>query len=99
MMRFLGCGGLLSKYSNQAVVSILFIAEGDTCRFDSSKLTPDAFREVSHREGCAKKALQLFNISDISFSRLPCGRLDSIDIIDINKIIEKKILSFQPTIL
>ena len=95
----LGCGGLLSKYSNKVPVSILFIAEGDTCRFDSPELTQEALKEVNHREECAIKALKFLNITDITFSRLPCGRLDSIDIIDINKIIEKKILSFKPSII
>ena len=95
----LGCGGLLSKYSNQAEISIVFVAEGDSCRFDSSKLTPLVLKEINHREECAREALSLFNITDIDFNRLPCGRLDSINIIDINKIIEKKILSFKPSII
>ena len=36
----LGCGGLLSKYAKQVETSIVFIAEGDSCRFDTSELTP-----------------------------------------------------------
>jgi len=95
----LGCGGLLSKYSNQAEISIVFIAEGDSCRFNSAELTPLVLKEISHREECAIKALGLFSITDIEFNKLPCGRLDSVDIIDINKIIEKKILSFKPSII
>ena len=95
----LGCGGLFAKYSNQVETSVVFIAEGDSCRFETSKQTPSILKKINHREECARKALRLFNISDIEFNRLPCGRLDSINIIDINKIIEKKILSFKPTIL
>ena len=95
----LGCGGLLSKYSNQVETAIIFIAEGDSCRFDGSKINPSILKKIKHREYCAEQALKLFNISDIEFNRLPCGRLDSIDIIEINKIIEKKILSFQPSII
>lgn len=95
----LGCGGLLSKYSSIAEFSILFIAEGETCRFSDTKTTPEVLKKIKHREDCARKALGLFNIVDISFNDLPCGRLDSIDILDINKIIENKILSFGPTIL
>ena len=95
----LGCGGLLSKYSNQVETAIIFIAEGDSCRFEGSKINPSILKKIKHREYCAEQALKLFNISDIEFNRLPCGRLDSIDIIEINKIIEKKILSFQPSII
>ena len=95
----LGCGGLLSKYANQVETSIVFIAEGDSCRFDTPELTPLVLEKINHREDCAREALGLFNITDIEFNKLPCGRLDSVDIIDINKIIEKKILSFKPTII
>jgi len=95
----LGCGGLLSKYASRVETSILFVAEGDSCRFESSKLTTNVLKRINHREACARKALGNFNVTDIEFNRLPCGRLDSIDILDINKIIEKKILSFKPTII
>ncbi len=95
----LGCGGLLSKYSSKVAISLLFIAEGDSCRFENPNLTPKVLKEISHRENCAKEALSFLNIDDIDFNRFPCGRLDSVDIIDINKIIEKKILSFKPSII
>ena len=95
----LGCGGLLSKYSGQAEISVVFIAEGDSCRFESPELTSSVIKKINHREDCAKEALRLLNISDIEFNRLPCGRLDAIDILDINKIIEKKIQSFKPTLI
>jgi LmbE family N-acetylglucosaminyl deacetylase len=95
----LGCGGFIAKYSNKTNISVIFIAEGDSCRFNSSKLTPDVLKKIEHRQECARKALKLFNISDITFKNLPCGRLDSIDIIEINKIIEEKISSFKPTII
>ena len=94
----LGCGGVLSKYSNMCEISVMFIAEGDSCRFDnlSSSEIPE---KIEHRENCALKALQLFGINDIEFCRLPCGRLDSIDIIEINKLIERKIKSFSPSVI
>jgi LmbE family N-acetylglucosaminyl deacetylase len=95
----LGCGGFLSKYANQVEISIVFIAEGDSCRFDSPELTQEVLKKINHREECAREALSIFNISNIDFNRLPCGRLDRGDIIDINKIIEKKISSFKPSIL
>ena len=95
----LGCGGFLSKYAGEVEFSIIFIAEGDSCRFEDPELTPLILKTINHREECAKKALNQFNITDINFNRLPCGRLDKVNIIDINKIIEKKILTFKPTII
>ena len=29
----LGCGGFLSKFKNESVFKVVFIAEGSTCRF------------------------------------------------------------------
>ena len=82
----LGCGGLLSKYASRVETSILFVAEGDSCRFESSKLTTNVLKRINHREACARKALGNFNVTDIEFNRLPCGRLDSIDILDLSLI-------------
>jgi LmbE family N-acetylglucosaminyl deacetylase len=45
----LGCGGFLSKYARQIEISIVLIAEGDSCRFDSAELTPIVVKEINHR--------------------------------------------------
>ena len=34
----LGCGGMMAKYANSKEFSILFISEGDSCRFSRSDL-------------------------------------------------------------
>jgi len=95
----LGCGGLLSKYSNKMEIAIIFIAEGESCRYKNSESKSLILNKVKYREECARKALELFNVKDISFNTLRCGRLDSVSIIDINKIIEEKLFSYKPSIV
>jgi len=92
----LGCGGLISKYSDTCDFSIIFIAEGDSCRYESTS-NLEVVSQIKNRENCAKNALSSLGLTDIEFHRLPCGRLDNIEIIEINKIIESKIKQFRPT--
>lgn len=93
----LGCGGFLAKHKDRYNFKVVFIAEGSSARF---KNIPDNLKKIKEtieiRNKYAKDALSLFNIKDIKFHNLPCGRLDTKPIIEINKIIEKEIKSFNP---
>ncbi len=91
----LGCGGILSKFKKEVKFKIVFIAEGSSCRFNEPN-SYKAKKEIVYRNTCAKNALGIFNIDDISFHNLPCGRLDQIPLIEINKIIENELIDFEP---
>jgi LmbE family N-acetylglucosaminyl deacetylase len=96
----LGCGGFLAKYKGKLNVKVVFIAEGTSCRFqniekDSLKIQ----KEIDRRNSYGKEALKLLGVNNISFHNLPCGRLDSLPIITINKIIESEIKKFKPEIV
>ena len=92
----LGCGGLISKLKKKgADFFILFLGEGSTCRYDDVTDT-NALEAIEYRELCAKKALKFLEIKNYYFNRFPCSRFDTIPIIEINKLIEKKIAEFKP---
>jgi len=92
----LGCGGLISKYQSRGVIfKIVFIGEGSTCRFEDP-LCEEGLMAIRQRNSSAIKALNSLKIEDTEFNNLPCGRLDQIPIIIINKIIELAIKSFMP---
>lgn len=92
----LGCGGLIAKYSKMGVdFRIVFIGEGSTCRYDNV-FDPDASKEILIRNKSAEKALKYLNVNNYEFNNLPCGKFDQIPIIEINKIIEKNIILFEP---
>ena len=92
----LGCGGLISKYQPRGVeFKIVFIGEGSTCRFQDPSCEA-GIAAIGQRNASAVKALNLLKVEDVEFNDLPCGRLDQVPIISINKIIEKAICDFSP---
>lgn len=92
----LGCGGLISKYQSRGVeFKVVFIGEGSTCRFDDP-FCEDSIVAVKQRTASAMNAMAILQIFDCEFHDLPCGRLDQVPIISINKIIEGAIRSFNP---
>ena len=93
----LGCGGLISKYKNSVKFRVIFIAEGSSCRYSKDEISEVNINNIiEERNTFGVKALKLLGVSDYRFYNLPCGRLDQVPIIDINKIIEKEIEDFRP---
>ncbi len=93
----LGCGGLMSKYRNQIEFKVIFIAEGSSCRFDKNDIEGKNIKKIiSKRNSFGIEALNSLGVKNYHFYNLPCGRLDQVPIIEINKIIEKEINNFKP---
>lgn len=93
----LGCGGLMSKYKEKVDFKIIFIAEGSSCRYPFSEIKNSNTLEVIElRNSFAKNALKSLGVHNYQLYNLPCGRLDQVPIIQINKIIEEEIQIFQP---
>jgi LmbE family N-acetylglucosaminyl deacetylase len=92
----LGCGGYMSKFSNKMKFRVVFIAEGSSCRFTKDKTASKNVKDIiSERNNFGINALKILGIDDYKFYNLPCGRLDQIPLIEINKIIEKEIIDFN----
>lgn len=93
----LGCGGLMSKYKGQVEFKVIFIAEGSSCRFAPEEIKSEKVQNIiEERNNFGVEALKLLGVSNYKFYNLPCGRLDQVPIIEINKIIEGEIKQFQP---
>ena len=93
----LGCAGLMSKYRGEVEFRVVFIAEGSSCRFNKEQiLEEDVIKIINERNSFGVKALKILGVENYHFHDLPCGRLDQVSIIDINKIIEKEIQNFKP---
>jgi len=92
----LGCGGYLSKFISNKKFRVIFIGEGTTCRFKKNDYSKNVTEEIKSRENCAINSLETLGVKDYHFYDLPCGRFDSIDILDINKLIENEISIFKP---
>lgn len=96
----LGCGGFMAKYSNTTEFRVIFIAEGSSCRYQENEITsPKVQKVISQRNQYGLEALKILGVDNVKFYNLPCGRLDQVPIININKIIEGEINSFKPNIV
>lgn len=94
----LGCGGVIAKFSRGDNFRVVFIAEGSTCRF-STVDSSEALVAITKRTEAAKRAMNSLSVNEVYFHDLPCGQLDAVPILSINKIIEKHIAEFLPNTL
>ena len=95
----LGCGGILSKYSHRCSATILFIGEGSSCRFANLESKDEITEAINQRKKASKNAMELLDVDDVIFKDLPCGRFDTIPILEINHIIENCISAIKPDIV
>ena len=92
----LGCGGYLSKFKNKKIFKILFIGEGTSCRYSKNDSKNNVKKKIIERQKQSIQSLKYLGIKNFEYFNLPCGRFDQIDILDINKIIEREISIFKP---
>ena len=90
----LGCGGVISRFSDSTEFKVVFISEGTSCRYAN----PAAHEQEIEKNMQIRKnsALRALGTIPTSFYDLPCGRLDQVPQIMINKIIEQEIQDFRP---
>ena len=95
----LGCGGIISRFRNKVEFKVIFIAEGTTCRLDKDTPVDIISSQIKTRNNFGENALEFLGVKNNRFYNLPCGKLDQISQLDINKIIENEINSFKPDIV
>lgn len=95
----LGCGGTICKHSRAGDrVFTLILGEGVTSRRDSRSVEKDA-QEVMELRRAAKKAGALMGVERVFLHNFPDNRFDSVDLIDIAKVIEKVKMLVKPDIV
>jgi len=92
----LGCGGSIANWSKKGhEVNTLILAEGATSR-DDKRDTDKRKEDLLTLSSAANKACKILGAKSVDFLNYPDNRLDSIDILDIIKKIEKKVAILQP---
>lgn len=87
----LGCGGTLARHVTSGdTVSALIIAEGATSRDKENRSYVEELRSSAH------KAANILGFDRTEFLGLPDNRLDTLDLLDIIKDIEKVIKNIRP---
>ena len=95
----LGCGGTIAKHSKSGdEVKILIVAEGSTAR-QPRRNKDDALEELTTLKKAAEVAASLLGAHELEMLGLPDNRMDSLDRLDVNKLIEEQIHSYNPSIV
>lgn len=89
----LGCGGTIARLSkNGDEVHVLLLADGETSREQQTK----GNQLIERRFSAAQKACDILGCASLKQFTLPDNRLDSLQLLDIVKIIEEFIQVHQP---
>ena len=95
----LGCGGTIARLTDEGhKVHVLILAEGITSRSmvrDRQSKTED----LSALGSCAQKANAIVGSASLKMCDFPDNRMDSVDMLDIVKVIEGEILRHKPQTL
>ena len=92
----LGCGASIAKWSSTGEdVHILILAEGVTSRSKTRDIDLKS-EEISLLSQSARKAGQILGATSIKLLGLPDNRLDSLDRLDVIKVVEKEVDKLKP---
>ena len=95
----LGCGGSMAKWAEQGnQVDVLILAEGATSR-DNKRDRDLRSDELSKLKKCANDSAKVLGINSIHLLNFPDNRMDSVDLLDIVKQVEKYINKIKPEIV
>ena len=95
----IGCGGTIAKHTeNGDEVNIVIVAEGATSR-SQNRSRENSKNELQELSKAAKNSSKIIGSKSLEILNLPDNRLDSIEILEIIKIIESKISKYNPTII
>jgi LmbE family N-acetylglucosaminyl deacetylase len=95
----LGCGGTIARLSEENNrVHLMILAEGLTSRQDRRD-REEKNSEIDDLRLAAKKAAEIVGAQSIELLDFPDNRMDSVDMLDVIKTIEKKINTIKPEII
>ena len=95
----LGCGATIARLSHEGwKVHVLIVAEGATSRAEKRDIEANS-EELSVLAKCAEEANKILEVASVKLLSLPDNRMDSIDLLDIVKIVEEYILKYKPSLI
>lgn len=92
----LGCGGSIARFISQGRhVHVLILGDGVSSRNESK--TEKNLGELAARNVAAEAANEILGSTSLTLLALPDNRMDSLDLLDVVKIIESFIEKHQPS--
>jgi len=93
----LGCGGTISKLvESGSVVHVAFLSDGV---FSREGILQDQLIKKEARCVAAKKACDILGVKTVSFGNMPDNRMDSFDLLDVVKAVEKLVNECKPEMI
>lgn len=95
----LGCGGTMARHTREGdSVYILILAEGVTSR-DTLRDTESRSEELAELRKTAIRAGSIVGATAVFFGGFPDNRMDSLELLDVVKVVEEMIAGLRPTVL
>ena len=95
----LGCGGSIAKWSKAGCkVHVLIMAEGVTSR-DKTRIRAARKKELLELKKSAQEAGNILGVTSVRMLEFPDNRMDSVDLLDVIKAIEKVVDKLKPEVL
>ena len=91
----LGCGGTIARWSAEGcAVHVLILADGVSARHNAGTSVEE---EAKERRAAADLASAALGCASLTMLSLPDNRMDSLDLLDVVKLIEAHIREYQPS--
>ena len=95
----LGCGGTIARHADEGdQVQVLIVAEGATSR-QQQRDRAQASGELSSLLQAGQTAGSILGAAGVELLDLPDNRLDSVDRLDLIKLVEARIVCYQPHVV
>jgi len=95
----LGCGGSIVKWSKDGnEVHVLIMAEGVTSR-DKHRDREHRTEDLSRLAQSANQGADILGVKSVELLNYPDNRMDSVDLLDVVKVVEKKIEELKPNVV
>ena len=95
----LGCGGTIAKHcENGDEVNVIILAEGLTSR-DEKRNRNAKVKELNLLKKQSIEANKILGVKDLKFFDFPDNRMDSVDLLDVVKVVENCIKKFKSSII
>lgn len=90
----LGCGGTIARLAAEGCrVHVLLLADGVTSR---DRETASRGDEIAVRRKAAETACAIMGCASLDMQEFPDNRMDSVDLLDVVKQVERHIAAFRP---
>ena len=95
----LGIGGSIAKWAASGnKVDVKILAEGSTSR-DLKRDSKLRQNDILNLRSCAEKASNILGVNSLQMFGFPDNRMDSLDFLDIVKVIEEQVQKHEPQII